>query len=193
MTTKTQLGTIAAAAHALEIDLDAFEAAAATATRLPLTSQRNLDKAARAVNEAAESQRRTGEHLAELMAALNEARDRNQVTAAALQVRGAEIQARADEHARHLAAFQALGKVAKAISEAVRVVGTAKSAAPRETATVLGEIEHRMTEVVDQAGALLAAAQDAGLPELARDIEGLHKQVQSARNKLALVRAKIAQ
>jgi hypothetical protein len=193
MTSKTQraLGEIAAAAHALESDLEAFEAAAGTALRLPLASQRNLGKATHAINEAADSQRRIGEHIHVLMAALNAARERNQATSETLAARGVEIQAKADEHGKHLAAFHAIGQAAKEISDAVRTLGSRPKGDPEATAAQLAAIEQRMTGVVDEAQALMKSAREASLGELARDVEALFKQVQSARNKVALVRGKL--
>ena len=184
---KPTLGTIGTAAHALETELARFQQAADTAVRLPLSSRRNLDKAANAINEAADSQRRIGEHIGALMIALNAARDQNQQTADSLAPRGAEIQARMDEHGQLFARLQSLGQVAKDITAEVRTVGED----PAQTLVLLRSVEQRMGEVVQQAQQLTQAARDAHLGELVQDAESLTKQVQSARNKLGLALAKL--
>jgi hypothetical protein len=186
---KQTLGSIAAAAHALETELERFQQASDTAVRLPLTSRRNLDKAANAINEAADSQKRIGEHIHTLMVALNTARDQNQRTADTLAPRGAEIQARLDEHGQLWQRLQDLGQVAKEITAQVR--GGAGSD-PKETVNLLQSIEQRMGQVVIDAQHLTKAAREANLGELVQDAEGLTKQVQSARNKLGLALAKLA-
>ncbi len=186
-TDKPTLGTIGTAAHTLETELARFQQAADTAVRLPLSSRRNLDKAANAINEAADSQRRIGEHIGALMTALNAAREQNQQTADSLAPRGAEIQARMDEHGQLFARLQALGQVAKDISAEVKTVGQD----PAQTLALLQSIEQRMGDVVTQAQDLTKAARDAHLGELVQDAESLTKQVQSARNKLGLALAKV--
>ena len=149
-------------------------------------------QATRAINDAAKGQRRIGEHIQTLMTALNEARDKNAITAENLRLRGPAIQAKADEHGMLLRRFEQLGTLARAISEAVRATGksTDREAAP--TSIDLFELEEGMATVVEAAFALVQAAQQAGHGELAREVEALHKQLQSARNKLKLVREKLS-
>ena len=71
-----------AAVQALDDELDRFEALAEAAQRTPLTSERNLEKAATAINQAAESQQRVHGHIQALIDAISAARVKHDKTAA---------------------------------------------------------------------------------------------------------------
>ena len=62
---------LVAATMALDEELAKVEHLADAAGRVPLSSRRNLEKAARTTAEAAEAQGKVGEHIAALMAALD--------------------------------------------------------------------------------------------------------------------------
>ena len=105
-----------------------------------------------------------------------------------------EIQAKTDEHAALLLQFRELGGAAGEISASVRAIGELKNGDRTSAATLdqLVGLEQHMTTIVERARVLLKAAQEAGMGDLARDVESMHKQVQSARNKVGLLRAKLA-
>jgi hypothetical protein len=184
-----QLGQLASAAAALEAELTAFEQVAATALRTPLTSQRNVDKAARSVSEAAAAQGRVGQHIHTLLAALNEARAQNEKTAVALQARGQEIQARAGEISTLLTRFEQIGRAAAAVSQAVKIMGGEAARAEPDGVKVeaLSQIDARMGEIVAEAQALTGAAREAGLEDVSQQADGLRQQMHSARNKVGLL------
>jgi chromosome segregation ATPase len=184
---------LAAAALALDEELERVEALAAAAARVPLTSERNLERAARTVNEAAQAQQRVGERIQTLVAALNTARERNEATVAALSARGAEVQQRHDELGALLQRFEALGQEAREISGAAQEISASAAAQPDETVARLHQIEARMGGVVDGARALAEAADAAGLDDLARQADGLRQQVLAARNKVGLLGRKLAE
>ena len=187
------LGPLATAAATLEAELLRFEAAAGTAMRVPLDSQRNLDKAARATNEAVEAQTRIGEHIQTFMAVLNTAREKNQVTSEGLRVRGLEIQARSDELNGVLARFNEIGRRAAETSEAVRVLGEAGagSSPPEVLLGHLKEIEQRMQLIADDAQLVAKEAAQVGLDDLGKQATSLRQQVQSARNKVLLLQGQL--
>jgi hypothetical protein len=186
---KRKPSALAQAAIALDDELHNFEQLAATAHALPLTSQKNLDRAARATNEAADSQRRLGEHIRAFMEALNVARDQNQRTADTLQARGQEIQARVNELQALLARFAEIGNAAKELSSTVKALGAEKRGPT--TADRLKSVESGLARVVDDAQSLATAAKTASFPEVVAQVDSLRQQVLSARNKVALLIQKL--
>src|SRR3954463_14277448 len=84
---------LSTAAAALEVELRKFEQLGMLANRIELSSERNLEKAAHAPQEAAESQLRVAAHVRDLVAAISTARDRQQAVAEGIQARAGELQA----------------------------------------------------------------------------------------------------
>src|SRR6185369_15938318 len=103
--------------EALLAELDRFDSLALEAKRIPLDSQKNLDRSVRAAQEALGVQARIGERLGALIAAIDMVRVRQEATAGALDARVREIQARAE-------AYGALGdRVAGLVKEASEING----------------------------------------------------------------------
>ena len=69
--TTTPDSALQAAVQALDDELARFDALAQAARRTPLTSERNLEKAATAINQAAESQQRVHGHIQALIDAIS--------------------------------------------------------------------------------------------------------------------------
>ena len=181
------------AVQALDEELERFEQLAASAERVPLTSERNIEKAARSINEAAESQKRVGAHIAALIDAITTARQLHDATAEKVIARRDELEKRADLYNTQLARFAKLGKEATEISSFVRQLGETKEKAPSaETVKLLEEVAGRMQQVVAGALELGKEAQAQDMEELERQCDSLRQQVQSALNKVTLLRDKIA-
>jgi hypothetical protein len=189
------LGT---AATALEEELRKFEQLAALARKIDLTSERNLEKAAKATQEAAESQLRVADHVRKLVSAIATARDRQQAVAEAIQLRATELQSRRAEFDAVLQDFSALGQEAAGINALVGQVSIPKAAgAPEpnalgETVTRLQEIQSKMGHVVERAQALAQSAHAKDMVDIAQQAESLQKQVHASRNKLNLLLEKLS-
>jgi hypothetical protein len=182
-------GALAEAATALEDELERFEQLAASSLRVPLDSQRNLDKAAHAAQDAGECQMRLGARIGALMEALTAARQRNAATAEKLDVRRREIQARTAEVQALIERFSELGEQAKQVSAALSA-GRDTEGAP--VVTDLGPILAQMSQVAENAAALTQASREAGFPELSGQVDGLRQQVLAARNKLKLLEERLS-
>src|SRR2546423_582246 len=87
---------LANAALALAEELRRFEVLAGSAQKTPLNSQKNIERAARTLSEAAECQQRVSDLVQSFMSSLTSARQQNQETAEALQRCGEEIRQRAE-------------------------------------------------------------------------------------------------
>ncbi len=181
-----------AAVQALDDELARFEALADSARRTPLTSERNLEKAAAAINQAAESQQRVHGHIQALIEAITAARTKHDQTAEELVKTRDEVQARGERFQTQLARFAALGKEAAEISGFVRQLGELKGKPNGEVVAQLSSVQERMTKVVEGATALGKEAEAESMEDLARQCDSLKQQVQSALNKVTLLREKLS-
>jgi chromosome segregation ATPase len=181
-----------AAVQALDDELARFEALADAAHRTPLTSERNLEKAATAINQAAESQQRVHGHIQALIDAISAARVKHDKTAEELVKTRDEVQARGERFQTQLGRFAALGKEAADISGFVRELGELKGKPNGEVVAKLAEVQERMTKVVGGATELGIEAEREHMEDLARQCDSLKQQVQSALNKVTLLHEKLS-
>src|SRR5712671_832076 len=86
--------TLGAAAAALDAELRRFDQIADLLARLKLDSEKNLDRATRAVQDAAQSEEKVAEAVRDLVGAVARARGRQEEQAKALAERGREVGAR---------------------------------------------------------------------------------------------------
>ena len=189
---------LAVAATALEHELRKFEQLAALAQRVELSSERNLEKAAHATQEAAESQQRVADHVRALVQAISAARDRQQAVAESIQERAGELQERRAEFDAVMQEFATLGQEAAAINGLVGQVSLPKAAgqpepnALGEVVSRLQEIQGRMGQVVESAQDLTRTATEKNMQDIAQQADSLQKQVHSSRNKLNLLLEKLS-
>jgi len=180
------------AVQALDDELARFEQLAHAAGKVPLTSERNLEKAARAINDAADSQRRVNEHIQRLIEAISAARTTHDAVAETLVKTRDDVQARADRFTVQLGRLSTLGKEAAEVSGLVRQLGALKERPNAEVVAQLSDVRDRMAHIVDGAGRLGAEAEADAMEDLARQCDSLKQQVQSALNKVSLLREKLA-
>ena len=176
------------AAAALEAELHQFESRVELARRVKLTSEKNLERAAQATTEAAQSQELVVASLRALIEAINAARARQEAQASQLQERGQEIVRRRDELLALRARFDAVGAEARGLNEWLQAMPAPDESADGKAALLLRlrEAEQRMAHVIEGAGAVALACAETGLEDLSRDADSLHKQMQVARNKVSL-------
>lgn len=169
---------LGAAAAALEAELRRFEQVADLATRLELKSQKNLERAARAAQDAAEAQARVAERVRALVEEIGRARQRQERQAAQLEERACQIQSRRELLEALLARFADLGNEAAEVNALLQQGGR------------VDEAEQRLERVASTAEELLRDAERDGFDDAVRLAESVHKQSLSARNKLKLLREK---
>jgi len=169
---------LGAAAAALEAELRRFEQVTDLAARLELKSQKNLERAARAAQDAAEAQARVAEKVSALVEEIGHARQRQESQAAQLTERAREIQSRRQVLDALLARFARLGNEAAEVNALLQKGGPVEEAA------------QRLERVAASAEELLGDAQRDGFEDATRQAESIHKQSLSARNRLKLLREK---
>ena len=197
MTKPEKQGTdLTVAAAALDSELRKFEELALVARKITLNSEKNLERAAKAIQEAVDCQDRVGEQVRALLTAIRAAGERQQATSEQLHARAEELQTRSTQFGELLQKYAALGEEAKEINGLVQQVGVLKdeTKTPEGAAAVVArlvEIQERMGQAVDRAQALSKAAEAEELIDVARQADSLRQQISSARNKLGLLQEKL--
>lgn len=183
---------LAGAAVSLEAELRRYEDLAAAIRRIPLSSQKNIEKAAHAVQEANESQRRVGTAIASLVSAITSVRDRHLATAEGVGEQAQRIAERSQEVNTLVQRYAALGEQAKQIGAIVAQAAQLKGRVPTpEEAEGVSQslkiAQEKMGEVAEIAAELAREAREKDVDDVAREADALRQQIQAAKNKLHLV------
>ncbi|MEO7329805.1 MAG: hypothetical protein ABI193_14600 [Minicystis sp.] len=182
------------AVEALLSELDRFENLATEARKIPLDSQKNLDRSVRSAQEAIETQGRIGERLGALIATINTVRVRQETTASALDEHVHALKVRADQYGVLGDRLASLVMEAREINALVQSCATemkdAPAGAPQPTSRIDVVLE-RMTAFSETAQTLMTDAGEDGWSDVVRQTDSMRQQMLSARNKLSLVRREI--
>lgn len=170
-------------------ELKRFDYLVGESERVSMTSEKALRRAAKAAAEAAECESRIAGLMRDFAAALNEARERNEATQQRLRDREAEIVRKDALLKSFVQRFGMLGEAAKEVSNALALAIQAppngdSEGGPSVNADALIKVDDVIARFLDEAKRLGDDARGAELPELAREVEALRKQIQHARNKL---------
>jgi chromosome segregation ATPase len=180
------------AARGLAHELRRFEEGATAARRMPLDTQKAIERAAKATTETAAGQERVDLALGTVVQAIKAARERHEANAAALQTRGEEIRRRAEQFGALYERWSALGEEGRIINQLVQEAAVKqRDSAPetaRELAAAILGVEERMARLIDGARDLGQAATLASITDLAEQASSLRQQVAAARNKITLLR-----
>lgn len=194
-----KVSELAAASAALEAELARYEEHAAEALRVPLTSEKNLARAARAMTEAADAQERVGDQVRAMVQAINVAREKQEATAQRLSARAQEVKGKADELHELTERFAGLGTEAKEINALMHEAAAIRNGEGGKTQAKvvvvverLHVIHERMESVVGRAQDLSTSATAQGMVEVARQADALRQQVIAAKNKLTLLQKSLA-
>ena len=182
------------AAAALEVELKRFEEQATAAKKIPLDSEKNLARAARALQETANAQDRTADLVRALVAAINTARDQQQANAEALLARAEELKTQTENLESLLGRFKTLGADAKEIQALVQLASQ-KGAAQDLTGALetLSEAQEKIDAIAKSATDLAGDAKQKGIFDVEREADSLRQQLLAARNKLGLLQQGLAQ
>lgn len=181
------------AAAALEAELKRFEEMAAAARKMPLDSEKNLGRAARALQETADAQERTADLVRALVSAINQARDQQQAQAEALLARAEELKAQTENLEQLLARFKTLGADAREIQTLVQLASQKGAARDLSGALeILNEARTKIDAIASSASDLAADAKSKGIHDVEREADSLRQQLLAARNKLGLLQQGLA-
>ena len=160
------------AAQGMEDELRHCEEAVAEASKVRLNTEKNIGKAARALQKANEHREGTGARANSLMTAIQAAHARSQESTARMEARAVEIQARLQQ-------LQALQARAETIVAAVREVTEAA-----KNAKTAAEILERLGPVEERIEAELKEARAQDFDDVAHEIAGLREMIATVRRKL---------
>jgi chromosome segregation ATPase len=177
--------TLTAAAAALQAELDRFEALAASLRKMPLASKKNIERAARTLQEAIGYEERLTGCLRGLMEAITAASRRQQESAASIVERGREIEARDAEYREVLGAYAALGGEAQELT----VLAQEIAAKPLEQGDDrLDELLGRMTHLGERVQEIARTAAAKEMDDVERVADTMKQQIAAARNRILLLR-----
>jgi hypothetical protein len=193
---KRPTSELLAAAEAFDDELARFGRLVEVARTGPLNSQKNLQRAARGFEEIGESEKRLGEAAQALVAALQNARQKQELQAQALQGRAQEIEARTGIAANLLQGYAAVGQKAGELNSLVLEIAAKNangSSVPDETVIhSLAELRAKMGDVAESAAGLVFTAREADFEDIARQADSLRQQILSVGNKVATIERALA-
>jgi hypothetical protein len=179
-------------AEVVERELRRLEELSRSARNISLSSEKNLARAARGLQQALEQQERLANELRALGQAMLGMQTRQEAAMLPLQERALELQARMEVHAQHVERFGALGTKAREVLDVLVNISTSGADAPgARGAALLLDADERVRNLVDEVRAMTEAAKSDDFPEIAREAHALQQRLQAARERLSeLVRAK---
>jgi hypothetical protein len=181
------------AAAALEAELRRFEELSSQAKKIPLDSEKNMQRAAKALQEAANCQEQTANLVRALVDTIGGARDRQQDTANGLLARAQELQARSDILQDLLARFRALGDDARDIQTLVSTANEQGKDDMNAAIATLETVKERMESIAGRATELANDAKEKGIVDIEREADSLRQQILAAKNKLGLLQQGLQQ
>ena len=192
--TKTPDGPLAAAAAALEGELRRYEETVAELQKLPLNSDKTLQRARKVLEECAGHQEKLAVLLPAFAQAMQQAQLRQQQCMDATAHGTDKIRTRFEARMALLERVAALGQQAQDINAPVAAVISAQveERTPTELLKSLEDVGARTEAVIAEAEAVHKLAQDGDWQDIARDTDTLKQQLQSARNKVLVTQRNIA-
>lgn len=182
------------AAAALEAELKRFEEMASAARKMPLDTEKNLARAARALQETADAQERTADLVRALVSAINHARDQQQAQAEALLARAEQLKAQTENLEDLLGRFKTLGADAREIQSLVQLASQRGAAQDLPGALeVLDQAREKIDTIAGSASDLANDAKTKGIHDVEREADSLRQQLLAARNKLSLLQQGLSQ
>lgn len=179
-------------AEVVERELRRLEELSRSARNIILSSEKNLARAARGLQQALEQQERLAAELRALGEAMLGMQTRQENAMLPLQARALELQARMARHSEHMQRFAALGSSAKDVLDVLIEVSSSGADAPgAHGAALLLDADERVQNLVEEIRSMTEAAKADEFPEIAREAHALQQRLQAARDRLSeLARAK---
>jgi hypothetical protein len=187
-----QASELVRCAAAVERELRRLEELSRSARNIRLSSEKNIARAARGLQQALEQQERLAQELRGLGQAMLGMQTRQEGAMNPLGARAAEIQARMARLTEHMQQFESLGTKAGETAAALRDIAAPSGAASSaEGASALMEADEQVQGLAEEARRVAEAAAAEEFPDIAREAHALGQRVHAMREHLAeLLRAK---
>jgi chromosome segregation ATPase len=179
------------AAMALEDELQRIAGITREAQRLPLDSQKNLERTQEKLAELGAIDERLQPLVARLMKAVQGLADEQQANAAALTARTEELRRRREVFQQLMASYAGLGTASQELNALVQAFAAGarreEASAPPAEPPSLEVVQVSMTQLLERAGEVAQAARREEFEDIARQADSLRQQLLSARNRLDLL------
>ena len=172
-----ELSVLISAAASLEAELGKLEAISRATRKIPLTTEKNIARAAKELGEALTLPDQLAMGLQALAAAMATMQARQQAALEPLAAFASEIQRRHARLLEHMQAFAALGTAAAEVTARIQ-------AGEGERAEVLSDVDARLSAIGQDARALFDAAHVEDFPEDAREADALKQRAAALRRRL---------
>ena len=191
-----QKSPLVEAAETFDACLRQFAALAESVRKPALDSGHDLARAAEALKAVVACEEDLQVQARTLIVALGKAREAQEAHAELVRNRALEVQARSGQYAAILGRFEAIGTEAAELNTATQNLASQRKIA-NETLRAsdlspllsdLGEIEDRMTGVIDSSEELANEARGASFDDLHRRTDALRQQLMAARNRIKLLK-----
>jgi chromosome segregation ATPase len=188
------------AARALEDELGRLESMVQDALRLPLDSQKNLERTGLMLARLGSMEGTRAPRLAALMGAIGELDGRQRARTEALNARVAEFQGRQEAYNALATRYAALGSDAQSLNTLVQEFaarhrdgsGAAAGDVAELHAAANGILE-RMDQLVASAEQIAQAAAESNFSDVQRQAVGLRQELLAARNRIKQAASRVAQ
>jgi len=187
-----QASELVRCAEVVERELRRLEEASRSARNIKLSSEKNIGRAARGLEQAMAQQEQLAQELRALGQAMLAMQARQEAAMSPLEARARELQSRVERHSEHMQRFQALGMKAREAVAALREIAEpATDGHGAQGASLLIDADEQVRGLVEEAKAMARAADADEFPDIAREAHALGQRVQAMRERLSeLVRAK---
>jgi DNA repair exonuclease SbcCD ATPase subunit len=190
---KAQEHPLVIAARHLADELERFEVLSAELARMPINSEKSLQRARQGLEACAEHEAK----LAETLRGFAQAMQQTQAAQARCIELGSAAAGRIQERQAQRAELQQrlarLGQNAREVSAPVASLPEGSAGMSSHMLGPLQEVERRLDAVIAEAGEVSAVAQRDDWTDLQRDTQALQQQLQALRNKILLLRRKLAE
>jgi chromosome segregation ATPase len=185
-----------AAAAELDEQLRRFEELSDSIQKAPMSSEKQLARASRVINEIVQVGEGLQTNLGRLITAINHFRERQESYAVAVQKRAQEFQERSRDLEGLLLQYRGLGQRAQELNahmHSLGELGKENNGGPSSLFSQLPDLEQRVGELLTGAQTLFEQADSAGFTDVRQQTDTLRQQLQSIRNKLSLIRRSVPQ
>ncbi len=197
MEKRAQPSELISAAEALDAELRKFEELSESIQKTPFNSQKNVDRASRTLTEIAQAGEALQARLGSVVTAIANFREKQQALAEAVQKRAYELEERGKVLGGLLAEYRALGENARELNVHLQSLKGAKDNGGSENTSGLfsqfQDLEPRVSQLVEAAQKLFEKAETQGFTDIAHQADALRQQLQAIRNRLNLLRQRLAQ
>jgi len=164
------------AASLLETELLQLESISRQARKIPLTTEKNIARAAKELEEALTLPERLAAGLSALAQAMATMQGRQQAALEPLAAFASEIRQRRERMLEHMRAFAALGTAAAELTARIQSGG--------ERAATLADADEQLARIASDARALFELSHSEDFPELAKEADALKQRALALRRRL---------